>query len=129
MSKYLTAEEAVENAPKDLVEKDVEDVFCGTVRVRSHTAAQAANLRQFIAKVDGRGRPAPDLIGMEREQFRIGVIEPKFSAEQVLAMHLTSGPSFARVIEALDEISGTGAAKDAVKEAEAAFPDTGEGAE
>lgn len=103
---YLTAEEALTNAPKDITAEDVEDVFGGKVRIRSLTAAQQARVKQVSLDLSGRN---PDVAWaeMERTQFQLGVIEPKFTAEQVLMLHRMSGPSFAKVIERIDEISGT----------------------
>lgn len=103
---YLTPEEALTNAPNDIVEDDVEGVFGGKVRIRSLTAAQQARVKQVSLNLSGRN---PDVAWaeMERTQFQLGVIEPKFTAEQVLMLHRMSGPSFAKVIERIDEISGT----------------------
>src|SRR5215471_3517424 len=106
--RYATAEELLTNAPKDIIEKDVEDVFGGlTVRVRGLTAAQAAHVKQQSFNMSGRG---PDLAWaqMEITQFELGVIEPKLKREQVLMLHRTAGPSFTKVIQVLDEISGIG---------------------
>lgn len=107
--RYASAEDLLINAPKDIIEKDVEDVFGGlTVRVRSLTASQAAHVKQKSFTMGG-GR-TPDLAWgqMEIAQFEMGVIEPKLSHEQVLMLHRMSGASFAKVINVLDEISGMG---------------------
>lgn len=103
---YATAEQLLENAPKDITEQDITDVFGGlTVRIRSLTAAQAAHVKQQSINLQGRN---PDVAWgrMEITQFELGVINPKLTHEQVLILHRTSGPSFNKVIEALDKLSG-----------------------
>ena len=106
--KYATAEEMITNAPKDIKEQDVEDVFGGlTVRVRGLTASKAAHVKQMSFNMKGRNAEVA-WAQMEIAQFEFGVIEPQLTHEQVLMLHRTSGPSFARVIEVLDEISGIG---------------------
>lgn len=119
--RYATPEEMLANAPKDIIEKDVEDVFGGLiVRVRGLTAAQSAHIRQQSLSMRGGGR-APELgwAQMEILQFELGVIEPKMTHEQVLMLHRTSGPSFTKVISVLDEISGIG--KEELREAQREF--------
>jgi hypothetical protein len=103
---YVSAAEALERAPTDCVEQDVEGVFGGKVRVRGLTAAQNARVKQESINLSGR---KPDVVwaAMERLQFELGVIEPKFTADQVRTLHLTAGPSFAKVIAAIDALSGT----------------------
>ena len=106
--KYATAEELITNAPKDIKEQDVEDVFGGlTVRVRGLTASQAAHVKQTSFNMKGRTAEVA-WASMEIAQFELGVVDPHLTHEQVLMLHRTSGPSFARVIEVLDEISGIG---------------------
>ena len=101
---YLSVDQALENAPADCEECDVE-AFGGKVRVRALTAAQSARVRQVSVNMRGQ---APEIMwaAMEMEQFRLGVIVPKFNADQVRTLHLQSGRSFAAVIAKLDEISG-----------------------
>lgn len=105
---YATAEQLLENAPKDIREEDVQNIFGGlTVRVRGLTAAQSAHVKQLSFTLQGRG---PDLAWaqMEIAQFEIGVIQPKLSHQQVLMLHRTAGESFTKVIEKIDELSGIG---------------------
>jgi hypothetical protein len=117
--RYATVDEILMAAPKDIVERDVPDVFGGlTVRVRGLTASQAAHVKQQSFVMKGRS-PEVAWAQMERIQFELGVIEPKFSAEQVLMLHRTAGPSFNKVIEVLDEISGIG--KESLREAQKEF--------
>jgi hypothetical protein len=123
MSGYLTVDEAIENAPADLKEKDVEDVFGGKVRIRSLTAHQAARVKQLSLNLKGK---TPDVAWaeMEKAQFELGVIEPKFNRDAVEKLHRTSGPSFAKVIAELDSLSGTD--KEELRKAQDEFQDTGE---
>lgn len=124
--KYASAEELLENAPKDIIEEDVTDVFNGlTVRVRGLTAAQSAHVKQTAFSMRGPGQsPALSWSQMEITQFELGVIEPKLTHEQVLMLHRMSGRSFAKVIEKLDEISGTN--KEQLREAQKEFQESGE---
>ena len=103
---YVTAAEAVERAPSDCKEEDVENVFGGKVRIRGLTAAQSARVKQESIKLGGRN---PDVVwaAMELLQFEMGVIQPQFSAAQVQKLHVTAGPSFTKVITAIDALSGT----------------------
>lgn len=106
-SKYASADDLLANAPKDIIECDVENVFSGlTVRIRGLTAAQSAHVRQMSFNMQGR-RPEVAWALMEVTQFELGVIQPKLTHEQALMLHRTAGPSFTKVIEKLDEISGT----------------------
>jgi hypothetical protein len=118
-SRYATAEDLLANAPKDIKEVDVEDVFGGlTVKVRGLTAAQAAHVKQLSFNMQGR---SADIVWgmMEITQFELGVIEPKLTHEQVLMLHRTSGPSFAKVIDTLDKLSGIG--KEELRKAQSDF--------
>jgi hypothetical protein len=122
--RYATADEILMNAPKDIVEKDVTDVFGGlTVRVRGLTAAQAAHVKQQSFQMQGRSAEVAWAM-MERTQFELGVIEPKFTHEQVIMLHRTSGPSFNKIIQTLDDISGIG--KETLREAQKEFQGRGE---
>lgn len=123
-SRYASADDILAAAPKDIKEQDVEDVFGGLIiRVRGLTAAQAAQVKQESFNMRGR-TPEVGWAQMERLQFQLGVIEPQFTPEQVLMLHRISGPSFNKVIEVLDEISGIG--KESLREAQKEFQDRGE---
>jgi hypothetical protein len=115
---YITALEAIERAPKDCREEDVEDVFGGKVRIRGLTAAMQSRVKQESIKLGGR---SPDVVWAA---FELGVIEPKFSTSQVQTLHATAGPSFAKVIAAIDALSGT--SEEERKKAQAAFHGSGE---
>lgn len=122
--RYATVDEILANAPKDIVERDVTGVFGGsTIRVRSLTAAQSAHIRQKSLILGGR---SPDVVWaeMERLQFELAVVEPKFTKEQVLMLHRMSGPSFSKVIGVIDEMSGIG--KEELRTAQKEFQERGE---
>jgi hypothetical protein len=122
---YLSAEAALSNAPLDLDEQDVEGVFGGKVRIRALTAAQQAAVKQAGVSIGGSQQNVAVSFGaIERKQFELGVIAPAFTAEQVRTLHATSGPSFTRVIEALDKLSGMN--KEALRDAQKAFQGPGE---
>jgi hypothetical protein len=89
----------------DIEEKDVTDVFDGkTVRIRGLTAAQAAHVKSVSFQT--QGRTASVAWGMmEITQFELGVIKPKLEHSQVVMLHRMSGPSFAKIIAALDELN------------------------
>lgn len=121
---YATVDQVLANAPKDIIERDVTDVFGGlTVRVRSLTAAQSAHVKQQSITMKGRNTELA-WGQMEREQFELGVIEPKFTSQQVLMLHRTAGPSFNKITEVLDEISGIN--KETLREAQQSFPELGQ---
>lgn len=122
-SGYLSAEAALENAPSELEEVDVEGVFGGRIRIRALTAAQTAIVKQHTVDTQGRS-PTITWADMERTQFKFGVIQPAFSAEQVRTLQATSGPSWARVIAKLDEISAMD--KEALRDAQKEFPESDE---
>lgn len=111
-AKIGTVEEILKAAPADIVEETLpipewKDEGGGmiAVKVRSFTSAQSARIRkkQYIQKDGGVDI---DWSAWELAQFQEGVIEPKFDANQVRALHETSGKGFQRVIQWLDEKSG-----------------------
>lgn len=119
---YATADDLLAAAPLDIQEKDVTDVFGGkTVRIRGLTAAQAAHVKSVSFQTQGR-TPSVAWGQMEIEQFKLGVLKPKLEHNQVVMLHRMSGPSFAKVIAALDELSGI--EKDELREAQKEFQDT-----
>ena len=114
----------------DLTERDVElPLLKMTVTVRALPAAysnQAAS-EALVSKQIGRDQiTTVDKAKMEAIQALHGIVNPDIQtieeAEQ-LAMQL--GPSWAKVIEAIDEISGVD--KEAVEKAQARFQGGGEG--
>jgi hypothetical protein len=119
MADYLTPEQAIENAPGDLEEKDVE-AFGGKVRVRALSAHAAARVHQGNVKVV-RGNPTVDIAAVQIAKFEFGVIQPKFTHDQVVRLHRTSGPSFTEVVKVIDEISGMTEEEEAAVEAD--FPE------
>lgn len=120
---YITVDQALERAPADCGEADVEGVFGGKVRIRALTAAQQSRVKQASINLQGRN---PDVVwaAMEMLQFEFGVIEPKFTTDQVRTLHLESGPSFTKVIAEIDTISGMD--KEELAKAKEAFPGSDE---
>lgn len=118
-SGYLTAEQIEANAAKDIIERDVEDVFGGKVRIRTLTAAEATRVQQAGVKVLPGGGFRLSLPDAQIAKFELGVVQPKLEHNAVLRLYQQSGSSFARVLAAIDEISGTG--DDEMLRAQAAF--------
>jgi hypothetical protein len=123
---YLTADQMEANAPADIVEQDVEGVFGGRVRIRSLTAHQAAKVQQASFKLGGRGGQdvQVSVTNLEVAKFLEGVVIPEgLDHNRVMRLYQNSGPSFQKVLNAIDEASGTGEQADKVRgEAKAAFP-------
>lgn len=111
------------NAPSDLAEDMVEvPEWGGWLRIRSLTAAEQAKVKQ--ASIDLSGRTMTLIFAeMEKRQFEYGVVEPKFTGQDVNVLFHRSGPSWRRVITALDKISGT--TDDERERAAAAFQGSG----
>lgn len=127
-TKYATKDALLKAS--DLTERDVELPLVNmTVKVRALPAAysnQAAS-EALVSKQIGRDQiTTVDKAKMEAIQALHGLVEPKLEtikeAEQ-MAMNL--GPSWARIIEVIDEISGVD--KEAVEKAQARFQDSGKG--
>lgn len=116
-----TVEQILERAPADLVEETIEipEWKC-SVKLRSFTAAVAAEIKQVGLAFKGEDTNVA-WARMEITQFQRGVIEPRFSEEQVQKLHATSGRGFARVIQWLDEKSGTD--KEELRKAQREFQD------
>jgi hypothetical protein len=104
---YLTADQAEQNAAKDLIERDVEGVFGGKVRVRSLTAAQSAKVEQAGVKMSPGGRVQMSIPENQIAKFREGVLIPAFDDNAARRLFQRSGPSFQKVLRVIDEISGT----------------------
>jgi hypothetical protein len=117
---YASAEQILESAPSDLEERDVEAFGGLKLRVRALSAHAAAAVVQGNVKVV-RGNPDVNIAAVQIAKFERGVIEPKFTHEQVVKLHRTSGASFTKVVAVIDEISGM--TEDAEEEADATFPD------
>jgi hypothetical protein len=109
----LTAEEIA--AAHDIQEKIVPiPAWGGAVKVRTLTKAAQQAMRNE-AKVDGE----LDTDAMEMLMFKYGVIEPKLSTEQVMALREKSSTAFDQVLQAI--IMVTGASGEAIQQAEAEF--------
>lgn len=107
---YLTPGQMREGAKSDREEKDVTDVFGGTVRIKSLTAAGSAMIKQASIVIGGGGSGGGTKFNWSASamlQFRLGVIEPQLTEADVQDLFITSGPSFEKVVQAIDEISGT----------------------
>jgi hypothetical protein len=117
---YLSVEQLLVNAPADITERDVEDVFGGKVRIRALTAAQAAKVQQAGIKTTQNRGIQVSIPEAEVTKFELAVIAPKMDHNQVLQAYQNSGPSFNKVLEAIDELSGTN--DEELVKAQAAFP-------
>lgn len=115
-----TVEEILRKAPSDLIEKviDVPEWEC-SVKLRTFTAAQSAMIKQRGFGFEGE-KVEVAWAEMEILQFKLGVLEPDFTEDQVRELHLSSGRGFARVIEALDDLSKID--KEALAKAREEFP-------
>lgn len=115
-----TVEAILKKAPSDLVEKtiDVPEWEC-SVKIRTFTASQAAMIKQRGFGFEGESVNVA-WAEMEIMQFKLGVLEPDFTEDQVRELHLSSGRGFARVIDALDELSKID--KEALAKAKEEFP-------
>jgi hypothetical protein len=106
---YLDADSLIQNAPKDILEEDVEGVFGGKVRVRGLTAQQSMKVEQAGVRMDPISRrvqmmPTEALI----LKFELGVVAPKMDHTQATIAYQNAGQSFLKVTQAIDRLSGTG---------------------
>ena len=109
----------------DLVERDVElPALGGSVRVRSLPAAYSnqASSEALVMKTVGRDQIATvDTAKLEVLQALHGLVEPKLeSVEEAETFARQCGPSFKKVIETIDEISGVD--KESLRDAAASLP-------
>ena len=95
-------------APPDCREEWLEvPEWGGWVKLRSPTALAAADIKGASIVMGGEDeKPTMDLAAMERAQVRHGVVDPIMSDAEVRQMQERFGPSFQRVIAALDTLSG-----------------------
>jgi hypothetical protein len=119
MADYASAEQILENAPSDLEERDVEAFGGLKLRVRALSAHAATAVVQGNVRMV-KGQPNVDIAAVQIAKFERGVIQPKFTTEQVRKLHRTAGQSFTKVVGVIDEISGM--SDEAEEEAEASFP-------
>lgn len=112
--------------PGDLQEAEVHDVPVKgeSVKVRGLPAQYSndATSRALEMKTlpDGSQVATVNTATLERLQFEHGVIEPKFSAEEVEQIAKKFGPAFKKVIGKVDELSGVD--KKAMEDASTRFP-------
>jgi len=115
-----SVEQILEAAPKDIVHKVLDVPEWGySIKIKSATAAESAAVKQRGIGFKGEETTVA-WAEMEIMQFQLGVEGPKFSEENVRQLHLSSGPGFARVIDALDEISKID--KEKLRKAREEFP-------
>jgi hypothetical protein len=119
-----SVEEILKKAPEDLKEEtiDIPEWGC-SVQIKSFTAAQSAAIKERGFGFKGEETTVA-WAEMEITQFQMGVIEPRFSEDQVRELHLSSGVGFQRVIEELDKLSRLD--KEALRKAREEFPGAGE---
>jgi hypothetical protein len=112
----------------DLAEDDVEDVPVPgqSVRVRALSAKYAAEVQSHFKLVqEGKSGPVAkiDVATMELLQFVHGCVEPQFTMDEGRVIQERYGAAFRKVVARIDELSGID--KEAIEQAEAAFPDGG----
>lgn len=78
-----------------------------SVKVRTPNAEAVSRVKAAGVKMIGQ-KVVTDMGAAEAMQFRLGVIEPKFTEMQVLQLRQKSGPGFKRVIDVLDKMGGLG---------------------
>jgi hypothetical protein len=116
----------------DLREADVEDVPVKgqSVRVRGLPAAYSNQAQSEALEMKTIGREQIATINtarLEVLQFAHGVIEPEFTVTEAEQVAQSFGPAFRKVIAKIDELSGVD--KEAIEDASARFPRSGEGTE
>ena len=115
-----TVEQILEAAPKDLTEDICEVPEWGfSVRIRSSSAAQQSLIKEEGFVFEGENTRV-NWAEMDIKAFQMGVIEPVFSEEEVRRLHLSSGPGFNRVLNALNDINNI--SKEAVEKVKERFP-------
>jgi hypothetical protein len=116
----------------DLKEADVTDVPVKgqSVRVRGLPAAYSNQAQSEALEMKTIGREQIATINtarLEVLQFAHGVIEPEFTVTEAEQVAQSFGPAFRKVIAKIDELSGVD--KEAIEDASARFPRSGEGTE
>jgi hypothetical protein len=116
-----TVQQILDAAPNDIIEEELEVPEWGvSVKIRSFTAAQNAQIKQRGYGFHGE-QMSVAWAEMEILQFQQGVIEPRFDEDQVRTLHLSSGRGFQRVIDRLDQLTGTD--KEELRKARIEFQD------
>lgn len=119
--RILTVEEILSAVPKPDTEYVDVPEFGGAVKVKGLTRAEWHYVK---ARANATGRLNEETL--DREMFLMGVLEPRFTAEQYkLLTHRVAKPT-QRILDAIIRLSGT--KEDAVQEALAAFPGPEDGA-
>lgn len=115
-----TAQQILEKAPSDIVEEILEIPEWGySVRVRSFTAAMAARIKSNGFQPQADGSTIVNWAAMEQTQLKQGIVEPKFSEDEIKKLYNKSGQGVQRIIEWLDEHSKMD--KDEMKQKEREF--------
>lgn len=114
----------------DLKEAEVEDVPTKgesvKIRALSATAANGATSDAITTYEDrGMQKMKVDSVMLDILRFQAGVIEPKFSVDEVKVISGKFGPAFNRVVSEIAKLSGL--TNEAVAETEARFPGSGSG--
>lgn len=114
--------EQILGAPSDVKEETLEipEWKC-SIKLRSFTASQNAQIRKKMYVTNPDGSVETDWAGFDIARFEEAVQEPKFTRDQVIALHLQSGPGFQRVINWV--VKHSGVTPDDVREAEESFQD------
>lgn len=100
-----SVEQIKEAAPKDLKTERIDIPEWGySIEIKSFTAAQQAAVKERGFGFKGEETTVA-WAEMEVMQFHQGVINPSFTEEGARELHLSSGPGFNRVIEALDKLN------------------------
>lgn len=98
----------IREAPPDCREEMFEvPEWGGWIKLRSPTALASAKIKEAGLKIDTEGQTmGMDIPNMERTQMQYGVVDPALSEEDVVAMQERFGPSWNRVVDRLDKLSG-----------------------
>lgn len=117
----------IRDAPPDCREEELEvPEWGGWVLLRSPTALAQAEIQSAGMQLDESGNPTGvDIPAMERMKFRYCVVDPVLTEDDVMEIQRSQGPSWKRVMDKVDELTGTlaeeGGAKKLQKAAEKSF--------
>lgn len=119
------------SGPGDLKEDDVEDVPVEgeSVRVRGLPAAFSRDIISNCLEQKQIGDTTINSVNARQlaiHQFAHGCVDPQFTVEEADVVAQKYGPAFEKVVDKIDELSGTDSK--AVEEANARFQSSGNGA-
>lgn len=113
----LTVEEILKRAPDDLIEQEIDmPEWGGSIKIRTLTAYERARIRQVGIRLGAEETAWGE---MEVQQFLAAVVEPEFNEMEVRKLQATSGPAFAKVISAHDDLSSM--SKEEIRDARKQF--------